>query len=139
MRRLSKEKVSWTILGEQFPVPRNKAASKLGVGVILLLWQLLFHCNPDHHKFSSLSNTGVVLVFLTPCNGDIVFAQTWGLLPPKNKPYWATLLIKGWLEKNHQATNINNSYACHATCTYYSSMSWFQKPFFPYCYTNLNS
>ena len=47
----------WTILEEQLPVPRNTAASKIGNGVILLLWQLRCHCNPDHNNFSSLSNT----------------------------------------------------------------------------------
>ena len=31
-----------TILEEQFPVPKNTAASKIGNGVILLLWQLRF-------------------------------------------------------------------------------------------------
>ena len=40
-------------LPEQFPVPRNTAASKIGNGVISLLWQLRCHCNPDHNKFSS--------------------------------------------------------------------------------------
>ena len=39
------------------PVPRNTAASKISNGVISLLWQLQCHCNPDHNKFSSLSNT----------------------------------------------------------------------------------
>ena len=50
----------WTIVKEQFPVPRNKAASKIGNGVISLLWQLRCRCNLDHNKFSSLSNTVVV-------------------------------------------------------------------------------
>ena len=51
----------WTILEEQFPVPRNTAASKIRNGIIYLLWQLQCHCNPDHKKFSSLSNTTVVI------------------------------------------------------------------------------
>ena len=52
---------------EQFPVPRNTAASKIGNGVISLLWQLRCHCNPGHNKFSSLSNTTVVLIFPNLC------------------------------------------------------------------------
>ena len=55
----------WTIL-EQFPV-RNVAASIIGNGVILLLWQLWCYCNPDHNKFSSLSNTTVVVIFPNVC------------------------------------------------------------------------
>ena len=55
------------ILEEQFPVPRNTAASKIGNGVILLPWQLRCHCNPDHNKVSSLSNTTVVLIFPNLC------------------------------------------------------------------------
>ena len=55
----------WTIL-EQFPV-RNVAASIIGNGVILLLWQLRCYCNPDHNKFSSLSNTTVVVIFPNVC------------------------------------------------------------------------
>ena len=52
---------------EQFPVPRNNAASKIGNGVISLLWQLWCHCNPDHNKFSPLSNTTVVLISPNLC------------------------------------------------------------------------
>ena len=44
-------------------VPRNTAASKIGNGIISLLWQLRCHCNPDHNKVSSLRNTTVVLIF----------------------------------------------------------------------------
>ena len=58
-----RKKVPWTILEEHFPVPRNTAASKIGNSVISLLWQLLCHCNTDHSKFSSLSNTTVVAIF----------------------------------------------------------------------------
>ena len=52
---------------EQFPVPRNTAASKIGNGVISLLWQLRCHRNPDQNKFSSLSNTTVVSIFPNLC------------------------------------------------------------------------
>ena len=45
------EKLLWTILEEQFPVPRNTAASEIGNGVISLLWQLRCHCNPDDNNF----------------------------------------------------------------------------------------
>ena len=62
-----RKKLLWTILEEQFPVPRNTAASKIGNGVISLLWQLRCHCNTDHNKCSSLSNTIVVAIFPNLC------------------------------------------------------------------------
>ena len=62
-----RKKLQQTILEEQFPVPRNHAASKIGNGVNSLLWQLRCHCNPDHNKFSSLSNTTVVSIFPNLC------------------------------------------------------------------------
>ena len=62
-----RKKLPWTILEEQFPVPRNTAASKIGNNVISLLWQLRCHCNPDHNKLSSLSNTTVVAIFPNLC------------------------------------------------------------------------
>ena len=52
---------------EQFPVPRYTAASKIGNGVISLLWQLRCGCNPDHNKVSSFSNTTVVSIFPNLC------------------------------------------------------------------------
>ena len=55
------------ILEEQFPVPRNTSVSKIGNSVILLLWQLRCRCNPDHKRFSSLSNTTVVAIFPKLC------------------------------------------------------------------------
>ena len=61
--RYWRKKLPWTILEEQFPVPRNPAASKISNGVISWLCQLRRHCNPDHNKFSSLSNTTVVAIF----------------------------------------------------------------------------
>ena len=36
-------------------------------GFISLLYQLRCHCNPDHNKFSSLSNTPVVVTFPNVC------------------------------------------------------------------------
>ena len=62
-----KKKLPWTILEEQFPVPRNTAASKISSGVISSLWQLQCHCNCDHNKFSSLSDTTVVAVLPNLC------------------------------------------------------------------------
>ena len=48
-------------------MPRNTAASKIGNGVISLLWQLRCHCDRDYNQFSSLSNTTVVSIFPNPC------------------------------------------------------------------------
>ena len=44
--RYWREKLSWTILEEQFPVPRNTAASKISNSVISLLWQLQMSLQP---------------------------------------------------------------------------------------------
>ena len=65
--RCWRKKLPWTILEEQFPVPRNTAGSKIGNGGMSLLWQLRCHCNLDHDKLSSLSNTTVVAIFLNLC------------------------------------------------------------------------
>ena len=65
--RYWRKKLPWTILEEQFPVPRYTAASKIGTSVISLLWQLRCRCNPDGNKFSSLSNTTVVVIFPNLC------------------------------------------------------------------------
>ena len=62
-----RKKLPWMIFEEQFPVPRYTAASKIGNGVISLLWQLRCHCNPSHNKFSSLSNTTVVKISPNLC------------------------------------------------------------------------
>ena len=62
-----RKKLPWTILEEQFSVPRYAAASKIGNSVISLLWQLWCRCNPDHNKFSSLPNTTVVAIFPNLC------------------------------------------------------------------------
>ena len=53
------------ILEEQFPVPRYSAASKIGSSVISI--SLRCHCNPDHNKFSSLSNATVLANFPNLC------------------------------------------------------------------------
>ena len=58
-----RKKLPSMIFEEQFSVPRYTSASKIGNSVILLLWQLRCRCNPDHNKFSSLSNTTLVAIF----------------------------------------------------------------------------
>ena len=65
--RYWRKKLPWTILEEQFPVPRYTAASKIGNSIISLLWQLWCRCNPDHNKFSSSSNTTVLAIFPKLC------------------------------------------------------------------------
>ena len=57
----------WTIQEKRLPVPWNTAASKIGNGFISLLWQHRYRCNPDHNKFSSLSNTTVAAIFPNLC------------------------------------------------------------------------
>ena len=57
-----RKKLPWMIFEERFLVPRCTAASKIGNSVISLLWQLRCHCNPDHNKFPSSSNTTVVAI-----------------------------------------------------------------------------
>ena len=71
-------------------MPRNTAASKIGNGVISLLWQLRCHCNPHHNKFSSLSNTTVVLIFLNLCLWRRSLPSNLGGIDPE-KLYRATL------------------------------------------------
>ena len=75
---------------EQFPVPRNHAASKIGNGVISLLWQLRWHCNPDHNKISSSSNTTVVSLFPNLCLWRLSWRSNVGGIDPE-KLYRATL------------------------------------------------
>ena len=92
-----RKKLPWTILEEQFSVPRNTPANKIGNGVISLLWQLQCHCNPDRKKLSSLSNTIVVAIFPNLClwrrslcsnlggiDCKILYRAT--ISPSKNKP-----------------------------------------------------
>ena len=85
-----RKKLPWTILEEQFPLPWNTAVSKIGNSVISLLWQLRCRCNPDHNKFSSLSNTTVVAVFPNLC---LWRRRLWSNLggPDPEKLYRATL------------------------------------------------
>ena len=85
-----KKSLPWTILEEQFPVSRNTAASKIGSGFISLLWQLRCHCNSDHNKVSSLSNTTVVLIWPNLCLWRRSLRSNVGGIHSK-KPYRATL------------------------------------------------
>ena len=74
---------------------RNNAASIIGNGVILLLWQLGCHCNPDHDKFSSLSNTNLVAIFPNVCLWQrIVCAQTWQVYIDPENLYWGTFVCQ---------------------------------------------
>ena len=74
----------WTILEGQFLVPKNTTATKIGNGIISLPWKLQCHCNPDHNKFSSLSNTLWWQLFQISVYSDVVYAQTWKVLTLKN-------------------------------------------------------
>ena len=85
-----RKKLPWTILEEQFPVPRYTAASKIGNSVISLLWQLRCRCNPDHNKFSSLSNTTVMTIFPKLCLWWSSLCSNLGGIDPE-KLYRATL------------------------------------------------
>ena len=87
--RYWRKKLPWTILEEQFPVPRYIAASKIGNSVISLLWQLRCRCNPDHNKFSSLSNTTVVAIFPNLCLWRRSWCSKLGGIDPE-KLYRAT-------------------------------------------------
>ena len=87
-----KKKLSRTILEEELLVPRNTAASRIDNVVITLLWQLRCHCNPDHDKFSSLSNTAVVVIFLHACYWRCSLCPNLGDIDPK-KTHRATLIV----------------------------------------------
>ena len=90
--RYWRKKLPRTILEEQFPVPRYTATSKIGNSVISLLWQLRCRCNPDHNKFSSLSNTTVVVIFPKLCLWRRSLCSNVGGIDPE-KLYRATLIF----------------------------------------------
>ena len=58
------------IFEEQFPVPRNTAASKIAN-----------NCGPDHNKFLIQLWWQFFTIFVY---GDVVYAQTWEVLTLKN-------------------------------------------------------
>ena len=86
-----RKKLPWMISEEQFPVPRYTAARRIGNSVISLLWQLWCRCNPDHNKFSSLSNTTVVAIFSKLCLWRRSLCSNLGGTDPE-KLYRATLI-----------------------------------------------
>ena len=86
-----RKKLPWVIFEEQFPLPRYTAASKVGNSVSSLLWQLWCHCNPDHNKFSSSSNTAVVAIFPKLCLWRHSLCSNLGGIGPE-KLYRATLI-----------------------------------------------
>ena len=104
---LWRKKLLWTILEEQFAVPRNTTASKIGNGIILLLWQLRCHCYPDHKNFSSLSNTAMAVVFPNLCwQWGSLYSNLGGIDP--EKPYWATLINRDCL-----SLPLSHNQKCH--------------------------
>ena len=90
--RYWRKKFPWTIVEEQFPVTRYTDAKKIGNSVISLLRQLRYRCNPDHNKFSSLSNTTVVTIFTNLCLWRRSLYPNLGGIDPE-KLYWATLRV----------------------------------------------
>ena len=87
-----RKKLPWTILEEQFSVPRYTAASKIGNCVISLLRQLRCRRNPDRNKFSSLCNTTVVTIFPKLCLWRRSLCSNLGDIGPE-KLYGATLKV----------------------------------------------
>ena len=69
---------------------RSTAASKIDNSVISLLSQLWCHCNPNHNKFSSLSDTTVVAIFPNLCLWRLSLCSNLGGIDPE-KLYPATL------------------------------------------------
>ena len=88
--RYWRKKLPWMIFEEQFPVPKYTATSKIGNSIISLLWQLRCCCNPDHNKFSSLSNTTGVVIFPKLCLWRRSLCSNLGGIDPE-KLYWAIL------------------------------------------------
>ena len=91
--RLLEEKAPVNYFGRTVPSAENTAASKIGNGVTSLPWQLRCHCNPDHNKFSSLSNTTVVSIFPNLCLWRRSLCSNLGDIDPE-KLYRATLNTK---------------------------------------------
>ena len=85
-----KKKLPWTILEEQFPKPRKTAASKIGNGVISLLWLLWCHCKSDDNKFSSVLNATEVAIVQNLCLWRRSLCSILGGIDPE-KLYRATV------------------------------------------------
>ena len=122
------------IFEEQFPVPRYTAASKIGNSVISLLWQLRCRCNPDHNKFSSLSNTTVVSIFPNLCLWRRSLRSNLGGIDLE-KLHRATLMLTEWpgmvtvfeqffhLEYSDTYTcNIHHYCICHSQVTAFETL-----------------
>ena len=58
-------------------------------------------CNPDRNKFSSLSNTTLVVIFQIFVYGDVVYAHTWEVLT-LDKLYRATLRNIAFPQRNRK-------------------------------------
>ena len=76
--------------GRTVPSTERYCTSKIGNGIVSLLWKLGCHYNPNHNKFSSLSNTTVVAIFLTLCLWRRSLCSNLEGIDPE-KLYWATL------------------------------------------------
>ena len=111
--RYWRKKLPWMILEEQFPVPIYTAVSKISNSFISLLWQLRWHCNPDHNKFLSLSSTTVVAIFSKLCLWRRSLCSNLGVTGP-GKLYRATLkyykyqLAKRCLEGRLEGFNVSS-------------------------------
>ena len=113
--RYWRKKLPWTILREQFPVPINTSASKIGNSVISsLLWQLRCHCNPDYNKFSSLSNITVVAIFPNLCLWRRSLCSNLGGIDPK-KLFRATLIVIVWVVKDIEKLKLIANSDSHLT------------------------
>ena len=104
---------------EQFPVPQNIATSEIGNGIVSLLRQLRCHYNPNHNKFSSLSNTTVVAIFLTLCLWRRSLCSNLEGIDPE-KLYWATLPGLAWDCKRNN-NKIKSKIREFAPCIVWSS------------------
>ena len=69
-----------------------------------LLWRLRCHCNPDHNKFSSLSNTTVVSIFPNLCLWQRSLHSNVGGIDLE-KLYRATLSLR-WSSWNVSVLNL---------------------------------
>ena len=99
-----KRKLPWTILEEQFPVPRNTAASKIGSGVISLLWQLQCHCNSDHNKFLSFSDTTVVAILPNLCLWWRSLCSNYGGIDPEKT---VSSALNSWLKWRNASRQVH--------------------------------
>ena len=77
-----REKLPQTILEEQFPVPRNTAASRIGNGVISTPISLQ-PCITNFHLHLIQLWWQLFQIFVLN-DGDLVYAQTWEVLTMKN-------------------------------------------------------